>query len=118
MFVGRNGIRRIVDRTAEVMVRERTDDAERLRASGVIDLPTIQRYLNFHASVTVDLFGADLSSNAATFYTTGLKGRYMESRHRRRSCAEGGDVPDSEGQLRGARSATSARAEHPERAAA
>ena len=61
-------------------MRERTDNPERLRALGVIDLPTIQRYLNFHASVTADLFGADLSSNAATFYTTGLKGRYMESR--------------------------------------
>ena len=80
MFVGRNGIRRIIERTADVMVRERTDDPDRLRALGVIDLPTMQRYLNFHSSVTVDLFGADLSSNAATFYTTGLKGRYLENR--------------------------------------
>src|SRR5262249_15699788 len=80
MFVGRNGIRRIVERTAEVMVRERTEDPERLRALGVIVLPTIQRYLNFHSRVTVDLFGADLSSNAATFYATGLKGRYLENR--------------------------------------
>src|SRR6185437_12384979 len=55
-----------------------TDDVARLRSLGVIDLPTIQRYLNFHSSVTVDLFGSDLSSNAATFYTTGLKGRYRE----------------------------------------
>ena len=78
MFVGRNGIRRIIERTAEVMLRERTDDIARLRSLGVIDLPTIQRYLNFHSSVTVDLFGSDLSSNAATFYTTGLKGRYRE----------------------------------------
>jgi benzoyl-CoA 2,3-dioxygenase component B len=80
MFVGRNGIRRIIDRTAEVMLRERTDDPARLRALGVIDLATIQRYLNFHSSVTVDLFGSDLSSNAATFYTTGLKGRFREDR--------------------------------------
>ena len=78
MFVGRNGIRRIIDRTVEIMTREKTDDPRRLRALGVIDLPTIQRYLNFHSSVTVDLFGADLSSNAATFYTTGLKGRFRE----------------------------------------
>jgi benzoyl-CoA 2,3-epoxidase subunit B len=78
MFVGRNGIRRIIERTADVMVREATESADRLRALGVIDLPTIQRYLNFHSSVTVDLFGADLSSNAATFYTTGLKGRFRE----------------------------------------
>jgi benzoyl-CoA 2,3-dioxygenase component B len=79
MYVGRNGVRRIVERTAEVMAREGTDDSARLRALGVIDLPTIQRYLNFHSSVTVDLFGSDVSSNAATFYTTGLKGRYREA---------------------------------------
>ena len=78
MFVGRNGVRRIIERTADVMVQKRTEDPDRLRALGVIDLPTIQRYLNFHSSVTVDLFGADLSSNAATFYTTGLKGRFRE----------------------------------------
>src|SRR5712672_224278 len=81
MFVGRNGIRRIIDRTAEVMMRERSDDPARLRALGVIDLPTIQRYLNFHFSVTIDLFGADVSSNAATFYSSGLKGRYEETKY-------------------------------------
>src|SRR6202040_1249223 len=58
----------------------KTDDVARLRSLGVIDLSTIQRYLNFHSSVTVDLFGSDLSSNAATFYTTGLKGRFREER--------------------------------------
>ena len=46
----------------------------------MIDLPTIQRYLNFHFSVTIDLFGADESSNAATFYSTGLKGRFEEGK--------------------------------------
>jgi benzoyl-CoA 2,3-dioxygenase component B len=46
----------------------------------VIDLPTIQRYLNFHFSVTIDLFGADESSNAAIFYNSGLKGRYEETK--------------------------------------
>ena len=46
----------------------------------MIDLPTIQRYLNFHFSVTIDLFGADQSSNAATFYSTGLKGRFEEGK--------------------------------------
>src|SRR5207253_4040027 len=44
------------------------------------DLETIQRYLNFHYSVTIDLFGADQSSNAATFYTAGLKGRFEETK--------------------------------------
>jgi benzoyl-CoA 2,3-dioxygenase component B len=46
----------------------------------VIDLPTIQRYLNFHFSVTIDLFGADQSSNAAIFYSSGLKGRFEEGK--------------------------------------
>ena len=82
MFVGRNGVRRIVERTAEVMAREKIDDPARVRALGVIDLPTLQRYLNFHYSVTIDLFGSELSSNAATFYTTGLKGRYFEDRQK------------------------------------
>jgi benzoyl-CoA 2,3-dioxygenase component B len=58
----------------------KTDDAARLRAAGVIDLATIQRYLNFHFSVTIDLFGADQSSNAAIFYSSGLKGRYEEGK--------------------------------------
>ena len=58
----------------------KTDDPTKVRAAGVIDLPTIQRYLNFHYSVTLDLFGADQSSNAATFYASGLKGRYEEGK--------------------------------------
>jgi benzoyl-CoA 2,3-epoxidase subunit B len=80
MFVGESGVGRIVQRTAEVMARQRTDDPAKLRALGVIDLPTIQRYLNFHFSVTIDLFGADVSSNAATFYSSGIKGRYEETK--------------------------------------
>src|SRR5205085_5484028 len=50
----------------------------KVRPAGAIDLETLQRYLNFHYSVTIDLFGADQSSNAATFYSAGLKGRYEE----------------------------------------
>jgi len=80
MYVGVTGITRILQRTSEVMASHRTDDPATLRRLGVIDLPTVQRYLNFHFSVTLDLFGSDLSSNAATFYTTGLKGRIDESR--------------------------------------
>src|SRR6266576_6549609 len=80
MFVGESGVARVIQRTAEVMARERTDDPAAVRRRGVIDLPTIQRYLNFHFSVTMDLFGADVSSNAATFYSTGLKGRFDETK--------------------------------------
>ena len=80
MFVGESGISRVISRTCAAMNELKTDDVRTLRAAGVIDLPTIQRYLNFHFSVTIDLFGADESSNAATFYSTGLKGRYEEGK--------------------------------------
>ena len=80
MFVGESGISRVITRTAQVMNELKTDDVGRLRAAGVIDLPTIQRYINFHFSVTIDLFGADESSNAAIFYSSGLKGRFEEGK--------------------------------------
>jgi benzoyl-CoA 2,3-epoxidase subunit B len=80
MFVGEAGISRVIQRTCEVMNQLGTDDVSKLRAAGVIDLPTVQRYLNFHYSVTLDLFGADESSNAATFYASGLKGRFDEAK--------------------------------------
>jgi benzoyl-CoA 2,3-dioxygenase component B len=80
MFVGESGVSRVIQRTCQVMNELKTDDPERLRAAGVIDLPTIQRYLNFHFSVTIDLFGADQSSNAAIFYSSGLKGRFEEGK--------------------------------------
>jgi len=80
MFVVESGVSRIVPRTCEVMQMLGTDDPAWIRAAGAIDLPTIQRYLNFQYSVTIDLFGADHSSNAATFYSTGIKGRYEEDK--------------------------------------
>jgi benzoyl-CoA 2,3-dioxygenase component B len=79
MYVGESGVARVIQRTCDVMAQHKTDDPERLRSLGVIDLFTIQRYLNFHFSVTIDLFGADVSSNAATFYSSGLKGRFEET---------------------------------------
>jgi benzoyl-CoA 2,3-dioxygenase component B len=80
MFVGESGVARTLQRTAEVMRERATDDPQAVRAAGAIDLPTLQRYLNFHFSVTIDLFGADQSSNAATFYSAGLKGRFEEGK--------------------------------------
>ena len=80
MFVGESGVARVIQRTVDMMRQHGVEDPEQVRALGVIDLQTIQRYLNFHFSVTVDLFGADQSSNAATFYSSGLKGRYEETK--------------------------------------
>ena len=75
----------------------KTDDPAKLRAAGVIDLPTIQRYLNFHFSVTIDLFGADESSNAATFYSTGLKGRFEEGKRSDDHVLQGPDLQGAGG---------------------
>jgi len=80
MFVGESGVSRVIQRTCELMKQHGVDDPTEVRKLGVIDLPTLQRYLNFHYSVTIDLFGADQSSNAATFYSAGLKGRYEETK--------------------------------------
>ena len=80
MFVGESGIARVVSRACDVMRVNKVEAPEQVRAFGAIDLPTIQRYLNFHFSVTLDLFGADMSSNAATYYSSGLKGRYEEGK--------------------------------------
>jgi len=77
MFVGESGVGRIVQRTAELMREHDTDD---VRPYGGLDLATLQRYLNFHFAVSVDLFGSELSTNAANYYTMGLKGRYHETR--------------------------------------
>jgi benzoyl-CoA 2,3-dioxygenase component B len=77
MFVGETGVGRVVQRTCEVMREHRTDD---VRRHGAIDLPAIQRYLNFHYSVSLDLFGSEISTNAANFYTMGLKGRFEETK--------------------------------------
>jgi benzoyl-CoA 2,3-dioxygenase component B len=37
-----------------------------VRNAGAIDLPTFQRYLNFWFSSSLDLFGSEMSSNAAS----------------------------------------------------
>lgn len=81
MFVGDTGCGRIIRRTAEAMKEagiEDPDDSEAVRALGVIDLPLIQRKMNLHFSLTLDLFGSEESTNAANYYTAGLKARYHE----------------------------------------
>jgi benzoyl-CoA 2,3-epoxidase subunit B len=80
MFVGETGVTRILKRTCELMKEHKVEQPASVRALGVIDLPTLQRYLNFHFSVTIDLFGSDSSSNAASYFTSGVKGRYEETK--------------------------------------
>jgi benzoyl-CoA 2,3-epoxidase subunit B len=80
MYVGEAGVARVVARTCEIMKRHGIEQPDQVRAHGAIDFATLQRYLNFHYSVTLDLFGADQSSNAAIFYSAGLKGRFEEGK--------------------------------------
>jgi len=81
MFIGQSGVGRIIERTCAAMRAAGIDDpgdVERVRALGVIDLPTIQKRANLHFSLTLDLFGSEISSNAANAFNAGLKGRYLE----------------------------------------
>jgi benzoyl-CoA 2,3-epoxidase subunit B len=77
MMVGTTGVDRVVERTAQVMAEHDTDD---VAGYGVIPLDVIQKYLNFHYSVSLDLFGGETSTNVANYYTAGLKGRWLEDR--------------------------------------
>ncbi|MEM7376494.1 MAG: benzoyl-CoA 2,3-epoxidase subunit BoxB [Pseudomonadota bacterium] len=81
MFVGETGVGRVVQRTCEAMREagiEDPYDINAVRALGVIDLPTIQKKLNLHYSLSLDLFGAEVSTNAANAFNAGIKGRYQE----------------------------------------
>ena len=75
MFVGETGVERIVQRTAELMKQDPNEDVSR---QGGIPLDLIQRYLNLWFALSLDLFGGEISSNAASFFAAGLKGRYKE----------------------------------------
>ena len=83
MFVGETGVQRALQRTCDAMKEAGIDDPydiERVRALGVIDLPTMQKKANLHFSLTLDLFGNEISTNAANAFNAGLKGRYREDR--------------------------------------
>ena len=56
---------------------EDPNEIETVRKLGVIDLPTIQKKLNLHYSLALDLFGSEVSTNAANAFNAGLKGRYQ-----------------------------------------
>ena len=92
MFVGETGIGRVVKRTLEVMKELGTDDPARIRAHGRRTCRLLQRYLNFWFSSSLDLFGSEVSSNAASSFASGIKGRpdesgYEDPRARRAGCS-------------------------------
>lgn len=77
MFVGESGVQRICKRACELMKQPGGD----VRAQGGIDLPTLQKYANLWYSLSLDLFGGEVSSNAADAFAAGVKGRYKEDRY-------------------------------------
>ncbi len=83
MFVGETGVGRIVQRTCEAMREAGIEDPaeiEAVRKLGVIDLPTMQKKANLHFSLTLDLFGNEISTNAANAFNASLKGRFREDK--------------------------------------
>ncbi|WP_257167172.1 benzoyl-CoA 2,3-epoxidase subunit BoxB, partial [Bradyrhizobium sp. SRS-191] len=82
MFVGETGVGRVIQRTVDAMREAGIDDPTdiaKVRALGVIDLPTIQKKLNLHYTLSLDLFGSEVSTNAANAFNAGIKGRYHET---------------------------------------
>ena len=85
MFVGETGVQRVVKRACELMKQGNGD----VRAQGGVDLPTIQKYLNLWYTLSLDLFGGEISSNAADAFASGLKGRHKEDRYQDHKVLEG-----------------------------
>jgi benzoyl-CoA 2,3-dioxygenase component B len=73
LFVGETGVDRIVQRCAELMGQGKDP-----RSQGAVPFEVIQKYINLWFSVSLDLFGGEVSSNAADFFAAGLKGRFRE----------------------------------------
>jgi benzoyl-CoA 2,3-dioxygenase component B len=75
LFVGETGMARIIRRAAQL---EREDKDGDVRRQGGIDIPTVQRTINYWFSYCLDLFGGEVSNNAASYFAAGLKGRFKE----------------------------------------
>ena len=96
MFVGETGVMRVIQRTCEAMKEAGIPDPyeiDKVRKLGVIDLPTIQKKANLHFSLTLDLFGNEISTNAANAFHAGLKGRFREDRLKDDHQLPGGTYP-------------------------
>ncbi len=86
MFVGESGVERVVARTAELMKLDPNGDA---RAQGGIPLEMIQKHLNLWYTLSLDLFGSEVSSNAASYFAAGLKGRAKEASYEDHKALDG-----------------------------
>ena len=99
MFVGETGVGRTIQRTCEAMKAagiEDPNDIGKVRDLGVIDLPTMQKKLNLHYTLSLDLFGSEVSTNAANTFTAGAQGPLPGNQDRRRSPARKRDLSGAE----------------------
>ncbi len=76
MFVGETGMERVLTRAAELEKVAPNGDPREL---GGIDFGTIQKWINHWYCYSLDLFGAEISTNAADYFASGLKGRWQEA---------------------------------------
>ena len=76
MFVGETGVARIIERACQLL--KESGYSEDIRKLGGIDLPTIQKHINQWFTLSLDLHGSEVSTNAASYFANGLKGRAKE----------------------------------------
>ena len=77
LFVGQKGIERVLRRSVQLAKEDPNGDAQ---ARGGISIETVQKYVNYWFAYSLDLFGSEVSTNAADFFASGLKGRYQEAK--------------------------------------
>jgi benzoyl-CoA 2,3-dioxygenase component B len=101
MFVGETGIGRILERTCELL--KESGFSGDVRKMGGIDIPLIQKFVNFWFSQSLDLHGSEISGNAANYFANGLKGRAEEDKFTDDHVLEGGiymlDLLDESGRI-------------------
>ena len=77
LFVGETGVERVLRRAAQLEKQDPNGDA---RAQGGIPVAMVQKWINYWFCYSIDLFGSEISSNAADFFAAGLKGRWAEAK--------------------------------------
>ena len=78
--VARGDNKRLLVEIGALVRSERAKRGMTRRALGVIDLPTMKKKLNLHYSLSLDLFGSEVSTNAANAFNASLKGRFQETK--------------------------------------
>ena len=80
MFVGESGVMRIVQRTCEKMREHDTDD---VGPYGAVSLALLQKWVNLHYSICLDLFGAEESTQRRQLLLDGSEGPLPGDQDRR-----------------------------------